>query len=406
MEDARRQNSTMFADFDEFDHLLDDDEPTPAPRSRAAGSRSATAVAPQPRQKASRSFPRMGSSPDWNRIAAVGFLVAVVLFVAWFAVTSIFDARRAGSYRDYFDSTREIATQSAAQGSELESILNAADAGDRSQRIEQLEQLATRADKLEERAQGLDVPEQMIDAHRWMLASLDYRARGIEGVQRSITAAMDSKADKAKAAATVSDSLARLVASDTVWNDSFATEGRSVLSADDVSDVTVPDSTFVEDLDLVGPTAIGKTLDRLRLASKATGAGVVAVPKDGKIRGGAIEGGKVTVSPSGQTLSQTSLTEIKGGADVVFDVPFTNQGEVQLTDVPVTVTMRSDTGKPIELSGVIDVVDPGQSGTAKVALSETPDFGVPMTMDVLVGPIPGEKTTDNNRATFQVQFAL
>ena len=114
----------------------------------------------------------------------------------------------------------------------------------------------------------------------------------------------------------------------------------------------------------------------------------------------------MTVSPSGQTLSQTSLTEIKGGADVVFDVPFTNQGEVQLTDVPVTVTMRSDTGEPIELNGTIDVVDPGQTGTAKVALSATPDFGVPMTMDVLVGPIPGEKTTDNNRATFQVQFAL
>jgi hypothetical protein len=405
-----RSRISPFDEFDEFDNLLEDDEPTQVqPRARAAAGRvSSGMTGAQPAVKVSSTRGRLALSPDvnWSRIGAVAVLAFLVLFVLWFAISSFRHAHRNGGYRDYFSEVKEIASQSEAEGAELTSILNSADAGDRSQRIQSLEQLATRADKLEANARKLDAPDQLKDVNDWMLTSLDYRARGIASVQRSITTAMQAKADKEAAAEKVSDALARLVASDVVWSDSFAAMGRNVLSADDVTDVTVPDSTFLKDRDSVGPEAITQMLDRLRVAGKASASGAVVVPNDGKTRGGQLESGQITIAPSGKVLSATSLNEIKSGDEVEFDVPFTNQGEVQLTDVPVTITLRSDSSDPVELTGTIDAVDPGQTGTAKVSLSQTPDIGVPMTMDVLVGPIPGEKVTENNRASYNVQFSL
>jgi hypothetical protein len=200
--------------------------------------------------------------------------------------------------------------------------------------------------------------------------------------------------------------MSRLVASDVVWADSFAVSARSVLASDEVDGVTVPDSMFVDDLEALSPKGISSMLDRLETSAAATSEGTVEIPKDGKIRGGQLESGRITVAPSGQTLAPGSLTEIKGGDDVVFEVPFTNQGEVQLTEVPVKITLRGDESDPMTLTGVIDVVDPGQTATAQVPLDEIPNFGEVLEMDVLVGPIPGEKTADNNRGSFQLQFSL
>ena len=68
--------------------------------------------------------------------------------------------------------------------------------------------------------------------------------------------------------------------------------------------------------------------------------------------------------------------------------------------------MRGSESDPVKLTGVIDVVDPGQTATAKVALDEVPNFGEVLDTEILVGPIPGEKTADNNKASYQIQFSL
>ena len=90
----------------------------------------------------------------------------------------------------------------------------------------------------------------------------------------------------------------------------------------------------------------------------------------------------------------------------MFEVPFINQGEVQLTQVPVKITIRGEESETVTLTGVIEVVDPGQTATAQVSLDEIPNFGEVLDMDVLVGPIPGEKKTDNNSGSYQIQFSM
>ena len=394
-------------DFDEFDHLLDDDD------DRAGGAATRTGRMPKVRTTSAaapgRTRPsvrgRIRITPDWNRLAAVLFVAFVVLFVVWFAVSSILDARREGAYKDYFGEVRTVASKSDAQGDELNSILVDPNAGDRGERIARIEELSGRAEQLVTEAEGFDVPDQMQGAQEWLVTSLEYRAAGLDAVQRSLSASIDAT-DKDASADAVAQSLARLVASDVIWADSFAVDARSQLQEDKVEGISVPDSTFVAELEALSPKSVKAMLDRLAVATTTNQAGTAKVPDDGKIRGGQLEGGRVTVAPSGQTLVPGQLTEIKGGDDITFEVPFTNQGEVQLTQVPVKITLRGSESETMTLTSVIEVVDPGQTATAKVSLDEVPNFGEVLDTDILVGPIPGEKTADNNRASYQLQFTL
>lgn len=413
MDHGRTTSSTGFAeDFDEFDHLLDDDDvaPAAAPRSGRTGAQPRVEA---PSRRLRRPRPSGGESarpsiritPDWNRIAAVLFVAAVVLLLLYFVVTSIASSRREGAYKSYFGEVRDIAAQSTSQGDELDTILLDPDSGDRSQRIARVEQLAARAEKLHKDARALDVPDQLAASHEWFLTSMQYRARGIAAVQRSLSGSVDAKDQEASAKA-VSDAMARLVASDVIWADSFVTQARAVLKDDGVEGVAVPDSVFMDDLEPIAPKNVAKMLDRLKVSTTATSSGKAKVPNDGKTRGGQLEGGQVTVAPSGQTLVPGGTTQIKGGEGVSFEVPFTNQGEVQLTGVPIKITIRGSESDPMTLTGVIDVVDPGQTATGKVALDEAPNFGELLDMDIVVGPIPGEKVLENNRASYKLQFSL
>lgn len=405
MDDSRHSSGTSFADdFDEFDHLLDDDEPEAASPRAGRQPKVRTSAASGGRSgKLQR--PSIRITPDWNRLVAVLFVAAVVLFIVWFAISSILGARREGAYKDYFGEVRAIASQSSAQGDELESILVDPNGGDRAERIARVEELATRADKLVKQAVAIEAPKQMVDSQQWFETSLSYRSTGLDALQRSLSASVDAK-DKDASAESVAQAFARFVASDVIWSDSFAVAARTQLKADKVEGVAVPDSVFFGDFDQLGAKSISSMLDRLEVSTKVKSGGQAAVPKDGKIRGGQLESGQITVAPSGQTLVPGGLTEIKGGDDVTFEVPFTNQGEVQLTQVPVKITMRGTESDSMVLNGTIEVVDPGQTATAKVSLNEVPNFGEVLETTILVGPIPGEKTADNNQGTYQLQFSL
>jgi hypothetical protein len=412
MDHSRRSSGTGFADdFDEFDLLLeDDDDEQPTAVQPAVGTtrapRTKRSIAPRRGTKPRGTRPSIRITPDWNRVAAVGFVVAVVLFVLWFAVSSIMSARREGAYKDYFGKVRDIASTSTSQGDQLASIINSPDGGDRAERIAQIEELSTRADKLVTKAKALDVPKQLVDQQAYLVQSLQYRASGLDAVQRSLGASAGAK-DQDAAAAAVAQAMARLVASDVVYADSFAVSARQVLKGDDVNGVTVPDSVVVSDLELLSPKALSATLDRLASSVSTTATGKVAGGcAEGKVCGGQLQTGSITVDPTGQTLDPSGVTDIKGGDNVAFEVPFMNQGEVQLTQVPVKITLRGADSDPMTLTGIIESVDPGQTATAKVPLDEIPNFGEVLDMDVLVGPIPGEKTADNNRGSFQLQFSL
>lgn len=419
MDHSRRSSGTTFSDdFDEFDLLLEDDDDDVAATPAPAGSRpgrtpaprrgmGAGAAADESRPAGPGGRPRLRVTPDWNRVIAVLLVGVVALFLLWLLVSTISSSRREGAYKDYFAATRTIAETSSKQGKELSAILTDPAKGSTAQRIAEIEGLSTRVEDLARQADDLEAPEQLAPADEWFRTSLQYRANGVDAVQRALGNSIDAK-DQEAAAQAVSSALSRLVASDVVYADSFVVTSRAVLREDGVEgDVTVEESVFAVDPDMYGPKAVESMLDRIAGGTASPTEGGSPAPAacaDGTTCGGEI--GQVAMSPTGTALTPGGLTEVAGGEDIAFEVPFTNQGEVQLTGVPVKIVLRGEESDPVTLTGVVDLVDPGQTATATVSLDEPPNFGETLEWSATVGPIAGEKTADNNSSSGQLVFNL
>ena len=266
------------------------------------------------------------------------------------------------------------------------------------------QKLERRAGALVTDARQLDVPKQLAASHTWLILTLEYRQRAFEQLRKGMTGALATR-DQSVAAASLSDAMARMLTSDVIYQDSYQARARAVLKADDVTGVTVPESVVLNQRDAVTTKGMQLILDRLRSNRITTSkSGKVKIVNDGKTHGGQLD--QVTISPSGNVLSSDAVNEISGSDQLAFEVSFTNQGDVQETKIPVVITLSSDANPSVEMTGMIDVVDPGQTGSVTIPVDDVPAFGTTFDMKVMVGPVPGEKTVDNNGATYQVTFRL
>ncbi len=383
--------------IDDAELDLDDEVDAPtAVRRRGRGNDARRTAAYRPA--------RMRRTPNWSRIATAAFVVVVGLAVLYVAVSSWRGHARKVAFEQYFDDVRDVVNQSNTQGKELDSMLTQNSGVDRAQLVSQLEKLERRSAALQRDAAKVEAPEQLVSAHKWLVVTMEYRQHGFEQLRRGMTSALSTR-DQSGAATALSGAMARLLASDVLYEDSYASRARAALRSSDVSGITVPDSVTVAQLDAVAPKGMELILDRLRSSRVTTTKGGKTKPvKDGKVHGGQLD--QVTITPSGEVLTAGSVTEITGSDELAFEVTFTNQGEVQETKIPVVITLSSDANPTVELSGEIEVVDPGQTGSVTIPVDEVPAFGTTFDMKVMVGPVPGERTVDNNGASYQVTFRL
>jgi hypothetical protein len=135
----------------------------------------------------------------------------------------------------------------------------------------------------------------------------------------------------------------------------------------------------------------------------------------GRIRGGGTGGpvapgthgsglGTVTVKPSGTTLSQGGANQIKSSPNLSFDAQVMNQGENNESNVTVRVSITG-AGKPVVVEKRITSIAAGQTQTVNVPLAATPPTSRPVTIQVEIRPVPGEKNTTNNKGSFPAIFS-
>jgi hypothetical protein len=422
-----RRHSFLDDDVDEFDLLLEDDDDDfhTAVSSRTGsiplgsghtGSIPAVgggaAARPRPVIKRRGAGPykpaRLRANPNWSRIAAAAFIALVVVTIMWFAVSSYMNSRKQAAYKSYFAGVGDLMAKSDSQGQALQSLLSQ-NGTDRAQLIGQLQNLGATADTYVSQGRKLNAPSAMTGTNLWLVTTLQYRRDGIVNLRKALMTALGASSD-ATAADAVVQANDRFIASDVVWSDSYANAARQVLAHQNVGSVTVPPSQFLKDQTVTFATSKDATLmlQRLRSAAPPTvgpdGKLVVKAVHDGKIHGGQL--GQVTMDPSGQTLSSTGVTEVSGSDSLAFEVSFENQGQVQETNVPVSVTLTSPNAPDIPLTASIPAVDPGATGSVKVPLSTVPAFGATYKVNITVGPVPGERNVSNNSGTFQLQFKV
>jgi hypothetical protein len=114
--------------------------------------------------------------------------------------------------------------------------------------------------------------------------------------------------------------------------------------------------------------------------------------------------GTVTVKPAGTALSQGGATQVKASPSLSFDVQVMNQGQNDEKDVTVRVSITG-AGKPIVVEKRIPSITAGQTQIVNVPLAASPPTGRPVTVQVQILPVPGEKNTTNNKGSFPAIFS-
>jgi hypothetical protein len=336
--------------------------------------------------------PSHGGAP---LLRLLGLVVAVVIVLLFFGllVQSCARTSKHDAYANYLGDVAKIGQQSAANGKAVATALTT-NGLSIAQVQSKLRGIADQERQNVRQADALDPPAQLRDESRHMVDALGLRVSGVVGLADAFqkAAANESPDD----AALLTAQADRLLASDIVWDDLFKDPSLAQLEQDDVSGVSVPDSNFVDNPDLVTESSMELVLQRLRGASTGGtptglhGTNIVAVK----------------AQPNDQTLVQGQLNTVTATTELAFEVVVQDSGDSQEVGIPVTLTIEQGTGKPIVKESKIDVINPGEQQTVRFEGLGEVRFATQTTLKVDVAPVLGETKKDNNSAQYSVIFSL
>jgi hypothetical protein len=367
------------------------------PETEEASERVRTPRRPPPRGPRRPVRPPAGLIPMLRLAGLIAFLIlAVVLLVV--GIRSCASSSKHDKYSSYVGDVRGIASRSASTGKQLNATLAAT--GIKETELEQkIKGYAAQEQQEVAQARSLDPPGPLRIEHDHLIEVLQLRASALsrlaDAFQQTATARNATTAGRL-----IADQARLLVASDVNWDYYFKEPTQRELERQDIRDIGgVPDSNVFPNPDLASTQAMMTVWQRVHGA--ATGGS-----PSGK-HGSAL--GPVKALPDGKTLQEgasASDNQITASTDLAFQVAVEDSGDFQEFNVGVTLTIQRSP-RPIVLRKKIPVINAGET---KIVTFTNVDinglFGVPTTIKVDIQPVPGETTTTNNSAEYNVIFSL
>lgn len=381
------------------------DEPTRATRARPARPRRPApggggGRGPGGRAGGTAGGPTAEQQILIRRLVALGVGLLLLILIV-FGINGCLDSRKKNSLKDYNREVSAIVAESDQQVSRpLFELLNAgkAQADDLEPQINQLRLIA---DEDVKKANNLDVPGDMQRAQDDLELVLNLRATAIQKIGDRIRSALVTGRDNAQtsedAVRQIAGQMQAFLASDVVYSQRVAPYIRDALSSNGVSGQTIATSKFLPSIGWLDPDQIAGKLGSAR-AGGGTGANPNPAP-------GLHGHGLTSVTVGGTTLQPGgAVNRLSASGNPTFTVSFQNQGTNDEADVVVRVTI-SGAGKPITAKKTVNQTKAGSAAQVAIPLGTTPPIGQPVTIDVGVEPVPGEKKTDNNKATYTAIFS-
>ena len=324
-------------------------------------------------------------------------LVVFLVVVFGLLVQSCASASKHDAYASYMNRVAKIASQSATNGKALADVLTTP--GLSVTTIEtKLRGVADSEQQNVAAAENANPPGRLRDENQHVVESLQLRVAGAQGLAAAFQKTAKSK-DTTTASALLAAQGLRLIASDVIWSDLFKALAVQQLEHDGVSGVTVPDSQFVSNPDLLSSNSMKLVLQRIQGA--ATGGTTVT-----GLHGTQLV--SVTAEPGGQVLNAGTITTVTANTDLSFQVVVNDSGNFQEVQIPVTLTIDRPQaqGGPIVKTQTIAVVNPGESATLTFTnLGQVP-FASQTKVNVDVKGVTGEVNLSNNSASYDVIFSL
>lgn len=249
-----------------------------------------------------------------------------------------------------------------------------------------------------EQARGLEVPDDLNEAHRSALMAFELRRDGLDSIAQKVRPALGDQGDAADEAITgISSQMAAFLASDVLWQTRVtplirATFDERELGGQDVAATR----NFLQGTDWLQEETVADRLGQ----SLAAGGGEAA---DDEPTPGLHGTGIQSVTAGALTLTPGAANRIPLSAEALV-VAFTNQGESDELDVDVVVEIQPETGNAIRVRRTVDTVAQGQTAEVSIPLETKPPAGQAVTITATVRPVAGEEKTDNNELEYQAAF--
>ena len=326
-------------------------------------------------------------------IAAVGVLIVVILFVLLFR--GCLDARKENAMEDYANRSAELMRESKLEGDALFDLLQSAGGTDQVVEIQNdLNGYRVSSSERVDRARGLDVPDEVANAHGYFLDVLELRRDALALTANAMRTALGDQ-DRREGTQDVTEAMQVFLASDTIDMARFRPRLREALEEEELTMPAFPRETFVPDVEWLDAAFVADRVNGLRSGTGGTGDEAAAPGLHGN--------GIAAVSLGGTTLTPGAGATVQLTGDLAFEVQIQNQGENTETDVNVVVSV-GEGDDAIELEEAIDTIAVGEIQTVTIPLSEQPPIGQNVAISVEVEPVPGEEMTDNNVQEFTVIF--
>jgi hypothetical protein len=325
-------------------------------------------------------------------IAVVGGLIVLILLIL--GVRGCLDARKESAMEDYADSASELLRESKLEGDQLFELLQSEGGTEQVVDIQNaLNGYRVQSSERVDRARGLDVPDEVSEAQRYLLDVLELRRDGLAQTADAMRTALGDQ-DRRQGTDDVTVAMQIFLASDTIDGIRFRPSLRDALEEEDLSVPAFPREPFVPDVEWLDAAFVA---DRVNALRSGAGAGDEAATP------GLHGNGLAAVTLGGTTLTPGAGATVQLTGDLAFEIQVQNQGENTENDVNVVVTI-GEGDDAIELEEPIDTIAVGEIQTVTIPLSEQPPTGQNVPITVEVAPVPGEEMTDNNVQEFSVIF--
>ena len=335
---------------------------------------------------------RPPTPPGGPQLYRLGVLIAAAILLAVILILVVNSCRsnqKQAEYEGYIDDVNGIASDSAAVGRQLNTQLTTPGITLEDLRGD-VEGLRDQQEQILRQAQELSPPGPLIEQQQGLVSAMQFRVNGLDGIVAALQQVAQTS-DAEESGTLLATQAQRLVASDVVYEDGFKASTQDVLRDQDVTDVPVPDSKFVQNPELGSPSHWTLAVERLTQG-----------PQAGGLHGNGIEG--VRVQPGGQQLSPTEDNTIEVSDELALQVRIQNSGDSQETQVLVTLVIQQD--PVIRKESTIESIDPGDTKTVTFRNFGSLSFSTQTTLRVNVDPVPGEENTNNNTAQYPVIFTL
>lgn len=239
-------------------------------------------------------------------------------------------------------------------------------------------------DSYTSRVDGLDAPGDMGNAQSTLELVYALRSHAMGEIADNMSTALGDVGAE-KATKTIAKQMRTLLAADILYSEVARPEINNVLADNGIEGDDVPKSEFLPGgTEWLDETTVSTALGTVSGSTSTETSGVHGL-------------GLISTSISGTELVAESTATVEAEGTPEVEVEVQNQGESTENGVTVSVSAGGTT-----LQESIASIGAGESSTVTIPLTPAPKGTV--TLEVKVEPVPGEQVTENNEASYTVEF--